>query len=350
MGRYITCPCGQRNDIEAFQFGEARQCLACGTMLPREADYYKAEEFAPLATDFARAPGGDFSTANEFESPSSLAEEQAAPPPVERAWEGRVREAVPAAVEGVRCVRCNRAFRGAWDQHASPDGLVCHICATQAEKDYEVPADWLRRELYRPSPPRKLQQAPDPNADEAKRKKRKEIIMLSAAAVVTLIAINILPVEAWVARIFAADLERAADLPSAWYWVSRGVHIVVSIFGQGLTLYAALAWTKLLYEGGLEENWRTLTGLAIVFTVLNELTVLAAKYFIVFGPAAGILIGMAAVVGFMTKMLLISDRYPLRVESGFSFLLSWIACGLLLWPCTFAVHQVLQGIVSAIAL
>lgn len=350
MGRFITCSCGQRNDIEAYQFGEARQCLGCGKMLPRESDYYKAEAFTPLATDFAAGPGGDFLTANEFESPSTLAEDPVPPAPVERAWEGRVREAIPASVEGVRCVRCNRAFRGSWDQHERPDGLVCHICASQAEKDYQVPEDWRRRELYRPTPPRKVQQAHDPAADEAAKKKRKEIIVLSIIAVVTLVAINVLPVEKWIAGIFSADLERAADLPAAWFWVSRGVHFIVSVLGQGLILYAALAWTKLLHEGGLQENWPTLTGLAIVYTLLNEGTMLAAKYFIAFGPAAGILIGMAAVVGLMIKMLLVWDRYAIHMESGFAFLLSWIACSFLMWPCTFAIHQVLQGIVSAIAL
>lgn len=331
MGRYITCPCGQRNDIEAFQFGEARQCLACGAMLPREADYYKAEEFAPLAADFAGGPGGDFSTANEFESPTSLAEEPLASQPIERAWEGRVREVVPAAVEGVRCVRCNRAFRGAWDQHARPDGLVCHICAVQAEKDYEVPDDGRRRELYRPEPPRKIQQAPDPEALEKAQKKRKEIILFSVVAIAILVAVNVFPVEDWMATIFSADAGKAPDLPVAWYWVSKAVGVAVTFLGQGIILYAALKWTRLLYDGGLGENWPALAYLAVVFSLMDEF------------------VG-GNIITFIIKVLMISERFPLRMDNGFSFLLTWSLCGLLLWPCNFAIHMALQGIVSAIAL
>ena len=332
MGRYITCSCGQRNDIEAFQFEEARQCLACGKLLPREADYYKAEEFAPVATDFSSGPGGHSGTANAFESPTSLTEEPPAPPPTERAWEGRVREVAPAAaVEGVRCARCNRTFRGAWDQHARPDGFVCHICASQAEKDYKVPDDGRRRELYRPAPPRKIQHAPDPEAGKATQKKRQEIIRISVVAVLALVAVNIFPVEDWMATIFRADASKAPELPVVWHWVSKAVGVGVTFLGQGIILYAALKWTNLLYDGGLGENWPTLAYLAVVISLMDEF------------------IG-GNIITFIIKLLMISERFPLRIDNGISFLLTWSLCGVLLWPCNFAIHQVLQGIVSAIAL
>ena len=87
----------------------------------------------------------------------------------------------------------------------------------------------------------------------------------------------------------------------------------------------------MLYDGGLEENWKTLTYLSIVFAIMNT--------------ALGV-----NIITFIVKVLMISERYPLRMDNGVSFLLSWALCSLLCWPCTFAINQLLQGIVSAIAL
>lgn len=350
MGRSVICSCGQRNVIDGYQFGEAPQCLSCGRLLPMGTSGYKAEEFVPVVTDFEFAPSEQFGSANEFESPSAVAAEPAAPTPAIRAWQGGVREGVSAPDVSSSCAGCGRAFRGAWDLHTRPKGNFCHICATQAEKDYVKPEDWLRRELYRPVPPRKLNAAPDPTAEEVALKKRKEVILLAIVGAVTLILINLLPVERWMALLFASDLDKAADLPSAWYWAIKAVNIAVSILSQGVVLYAALSWTRLAYEGGLAENWPTLAYLSVVFAVLNELVALAAKYFVVLGPAAGILTGMAAVVTLYIKMMMIAERYSLRMESGISFFLSWALCSLLLWPCTLAIHQLVQGIVAAIAL
>lgn len=349
MGRSIICSCGQRNNIDGFGFGEVPSCLACGQPLRSGGGDYKSEEFSPLFGGLSTETGGDFSTTHAFESPSSIADEPA-PPPVQRAWEGRVRETVRTLDEAARCARCDRAFRGDWDMHRQPDGVVCHICHTQAEKDYIKPEDWLRRELYRPAPPRKVHQQPHPDTEEQERKKRKEIITLSIVAVVTLIIINVLPVEKWMAMVFVSDLDKASDLPSAWYWVVRVVNIAVSTIGQGITLYAALAWSRIAYEGGIEENWPTVAYLAVVFTILNELVTLAATYFLVFMMLYRILVGLAATVALMIKLMMISERYPLRIESAMSFCLSWLLCSLLLWPCKFAIHQLVQGIVAAIAL
>ncbi len=349
MGRTINCSCGQRNTIDGFEFGEVPCCLACGRPLRSDVGDYKAEEFAPLVGGLSSDTGGAFSTTHAFESPSAIADEPA-PPPVPRAWEGRVRETVHAADEAARCARCQRAFRGNWDMHRQPEGIVCHICHTQAEKDYIKPEDWLRRELYRPAPPHKVPQQPHPDAEEKERKKRKEIIALSAVAVVTLILINVLPVEKWMAMVFVSDMDKASDLPSAWYWVVRVVNIAVSTLGQGITLYAALAWSRIAYEGGIEENWPTVAYLAVVFTILNGLVTLAATYFMVFMMLYRILVGLAATVALMIKLMMIAERYPLRIESAMSFCLSWMLCSLLLWPCKFVIDRLVQGLVAAIAL
>ncbi|MBL7648470.1 MAG: hypothetical protein JNK74_20010 [Candidatus Hydrogenedentes bacterium] len=349
MGRSIICSCGQRNNIDGFGFGEVPCCLACGQPLRSGGGDYKAEEFSPVVGGLPGDNGGEFSTTHAFESPSGVAEE-ASPPPVQRAWEGRVREAVRTPDAEARCARCQREFRGDWDMHRHPDGVVCHICHTQAEKDYIKPEDWLRRELYRPAPPRKMHQQPHPEAEEKERRKRKEIITLSVVAAVALVAINVLPVERWMATLFMSDMEKAADLPTAWHWVVRGVNIAVSTLGQGITLYAALAWSRLAYEGGIEENWPTVAYLAVVFTILNELVTLAATYFMVFMMLYRILVGLAATIALMIKLMMIAERYPLRLESAISFCLSWLLCSLLLWPCTFVIHRLVQGIVAAIAL
>ena len=139
MGRTVICGCGQRNNLEIFGFGESRQCLACGQPLPSEHAVYKAEEFEPVVTGFEGEPGGDFGTANAFESPTALAVD-AAPPPVTRSWEGSVRETVRTADPGACCTQCRRAFRGDWDMHQRPEGILCHLCASQAAKDFVKPA------------------------------------------------------------------------------------------------------------------------------------------------------------------------------------------------------------------
>lgn len=350
MGRSIVCSCGQRNNIDGFGFGEAPTCLACGRALRTVGDGgYTAEEFVPVVGDLATDPVGDFRSTDAFESPSGM-DEAPVTPPVQRAWEGRVRETVRREDEAARCARCQRAFRGDWDMHSHPEGVCCHICHTQAEKDYVKPEDWLRRELYRPAPPRKIQPRAHPEAAEKERQRKTEIITLSVAAAATLLFINIFPVERWVALLFASDMEKAADLPAAWYWVVRGVNIAVNTLGQGITLYAALTFSRIAYEGGIEENWPTVAYLAVVFTILNELVTLAASYFMVFMMLYGVLVGLAATVALMIKLLMIAERYALRVESIMSFCLSWMLCSLMLWPCTFVIHRLVQGLVAAIAL
>lgn len=362
MGRSITCPCGQQNLVDVFGAGEVAYCFACGRPLAREpepaARVWDSDPFKPEAPEFAEPSG-----TNPFESPDpeqgdggvitfSVEKPEIVAPVVEpRAWAGQVREVVREEVSGEHCAQCRRPFRGEWDRNARPEGAICHLCASRADQNYEVPSDWMKRELYRPAPPRKLrQQQPGPEVDEAQRKKRREIVALSIVAVLTLVVVNVFPVEDWAAALFTADREKAAALPGIWNWVARGVNFLVSVIGQVITLYMALAWSRLLYEGGWDENWPTLTYLGVVFAIFNELVMLAMVLFMVLGPAVGILTGMAALVTFAIKMLMISERYPLRIEGGITFLLSWIVCGLMFWPCTFALHRLLNGLLSAILL
>lgn len=358
----MTCPCGQQNRIDVFGAGEVPYCLACGRPLVREpepvARVWDSDPFKPEAPEFAESDA-----ANPFESPAppqggdgvitfSVERPDAAAPDVQsRAWAGQVREVVPEAVSGEHCAQCRRPFRGEWDRNVRPEGAICHLCATRADQNYEAPTDWMKRELYRPAPPRKLQQnQPGPEVDEAQRKKRREIVALSVVAVVVLVVVNVFPVEEWAAALFTVDREKVAALPGIWNWVARGVNFLVSVIGQVITLYMALKWSRLLYEGGWGENWPTLTYLGVFFAFFNELVILAMALFTVLGPAARILTGMAALITFVFKMLMISERYPLRLEGGIGFLLSWCLCGLMLWPCTYAIHRLLHGLLAAILL
>ena len=41
-------------------------------------------------------------------------------------------KAPPATSDGGACAFCGRPFRGEWDRHSTPEGIICHICARQS--------------------------------------------------------------------------------------------------------------------------------------------------------------------------------------------------------------------------
>ena len=362
MGQSVICSCGQRNKLDSYAYGEPRFCLACGLPLsipplafPAQPGTDLTEEgFTPRVTGFEE----DVTEANGapttgFETPTGeTAPPEPEPPP--RAWQGHVREAPAGLPEDQRCATCRRPFRGEWDRHASPDGDRCHICATQADLTYKPPDIQTRRELYRPVPPPKL--APksaetDNEARQKEQKKKRELIILGAAAALTLLIVNVLPVEVWAAMLFASDLSQAETLSPAWNWVLRISGFTVSVIAHMLALHVALSLTQLLHEGGLRENFLSLLYLGIVFTLLNMFVSFARNYFgMVFGPVAGILIGMALILTLMIQLMMVAGQFHLRLEGLFGFFFSWVLASLLMKPCVFALHKLLQGVIAAIAL
>lgn len=353
MGQSVLCSCGRRNDLDSYGYGEPRICVACGGPLPQvpvTLGAYQKDGFAPVVTGLdSQDDAGGPSVLTGFESPTP---EEPATDPVSgtRAWHDRVPEPTTSGdTDGARCARCQKAFRGAWDRHERPEGAICHICSTRADTAHTPPTAEQRRELLRPDPPKKTVPAPQSDSVEPSTKRR-EMLVLGAIAIIVLVFINVFPVEEWAALLFAADLSKAEGLPVLWHWVARVGNFVISVLVHSATLYVALAWTGLLFEGGLRSNAWSLLQLGVCFALLNMGVDFIHTYFGVFGTAAGILAGLALIVSLVIKLLMIAARFPLRLEGGVAFFLAWALAGLVMKPCMVALHQLVQGVVAAVAL
>lgn len=362
MGQSVVCACGQRNKLDSYAFGEPRLCVACGqpltvpaiTLEDSTAGPVLEEVFEPVVTGFEEeTEEGGGPPVTGFETP----ETETAPPapePAPRVWQGGVRETAAVVSDDQRCAACGRSFRGSWDRYARPGGEVCHICATQADPGYKPPGLQARRELYRPAPPMK-QSARHPDEDsearEQQRKRKREMTVLAVAAAVALLLVNVLPVEVWAAMLFSADLTQAEALSPAWNWVLRISGFTVSVVAHMMALHVALSLMRLLHEGGLRENVLPLLYLGVVFTLLNMFVSFARNYFgIVFGPVANILIGMALIITLMIQLLMIAGQFHLRLEGAMGFFFSWVLASLVMKPCVYALHRLLEGVIAAIAL
>lgn len=363
MGRDITCGCGQLNRIDAYVYGEPRYCVACGrrlsetggdpaiaaSLFPEEA--FPADPFAPATGEFESPPPTE-EPSRAFESPGAPVESEPESPAVSRAWQDGIREHAARPGPAGCCARCQRPFRGAWDVNQRPGGDLCHICATQADRAYAPPSENERRTLYRPDPPRTRPPEPEPgDSDESRARKKREILVFVGIAAITLLLVNVLPVETWVAMFFSAAPENAADLPRAWIWVIRTMNFGISVCAHAAALYLALHLIGALDGERFRDDLPTLAWLGVVFTILNLFVNFAGNYFgMVFGPVAGILMGLALLVSLMIKLLLIANHFPARMEGAIGFLMCWAFASLLLKPCVFVTHRLFHGLIAAIAL
>lgn len=356
MGQAIVCECGQRNDLAVFGYGEEKLCLSCGRSLLKVGRELHEESFgADVSPDsFAEAhPICDTQAFDSFESPPpteeptqavSATQERA---PATRTWSEGIREVAPEGIEGA-CVRCGRAFRGDWDRNARAEGDVCHLCAARADEAYTAPTLAERDKLMRPQAPRPVATTTEKPPSKWEENK-KGILLLAGCGVLTILAATVLPVEYWVAALFAPDRERALELPVAWIWVVKVLGFVASAFGQGLGLYVTLAMLDLLYKDA-RDNVPSIIFLGIAFAVLNAMFKWGTAHFGVFGPMAGVLLAMGFFVSFCIKLLMISSRFPLRMEGGCGFVMVWFLCSLLLGPAMRMVERLLGALVAAIAL
>lgn len=360
MGQMVTCDCGQRNNLDSYGYGEPRQCIACGSELPRppvavsEFGAPKEESFEPIFSDPPERHTGASAPTTGFETPTG---DEEAPPPAEvpaRTWEGGVRETISDQQDTYgRCVRCNRPFRGDWDKNPKWDGAVCHICATRADPAYKPPDLQSKRELYRPAPPKKIapaKPADDSEAREANAKKKREVILLISVAAITLVMVNVFPVETWMAMFFAADLSQAEGLGTGWQWVIYISNFAIGALGHMAALYVALSLSNLLHPGGFEQNGGPLIYLGIAFEILNTILAVMSVLFRFFGILGTVLVGIAFVIMITMKYLMVSARFHIGFEGFVGFFIAWIMASLIMKPCVFALHKVVHGIVAAIAL
>jgi hypothetical protein len=110
--RTYTCECGHKQRISEYQLGMESSCPACkADVLFAESNTVPAED-----VDAAGQSGPAGAATSGFEIPQE-----------EQPRHGHS--------DADHCSRCGRKFRGEWDQHESPQGPICNVCANLASQE-----------------------------------------------------------------------------------------------------------------------------------------------------------------------------------------------------------------------
>ena len=137
-------------------------------------------------------------------------------------------------------------------------------------------------------------------------------------AAITLLLVNVLPVETWVAMFFRRPRERSRS-PRAWIWVIRTMNFGISVCAHAAALYLALHLIGALHGERFRDDLPTLAWRRRVHDP-QPFSSTSYNYFgMVFGPVAGILMGLALLVSLMIKLLLIANHFPVRMEAPLAF-------------------------------
>ncbi len=153
---------------------------------------------------------------------------------------------VPDAPAQDTCVRCGRTFRGDWDRHETPEGILCNICARQAG---DVPAPWetaaMPRETVKPPTTEELRElrslqtgtAPPPDPD-----KYKGLLPFLVFAGVVMLVVFLLPVEEWTGGASRAAHEREPGGEAPWFFgvVSWMLGVTLTVAGETLAVYLGM--------------------------------------------------------------------------------------------------------------
>lgn len=222
----VACGCGHRMRVPESAFGTSVACPSCG--------------------------GGLYVSLSSVVKSGTLAPEPA-PPRAERLESAAAVQAA-RAVESVlaeRCARCNREFRGDWDRHTTPEGIVCNICARRAEPVIfsAEPPHAPAQPAVKPSGDRRMmmpeytqisryivdEPARKPARDRTKMKR--DAIILGAAFLLTMGIIAFFPVETFLSR---TDWEPRGELSRGWGIVVMIVRIIAMFAGSYIAFYIVL--------------------------------------------------------------------------------------------------------------
>lgn len=223
----VACACGHRMRVPESAFGTSVACPSCGDGL-----------YVSLSTVVA-------SGSAETRPTVAPREERLAPAAAMQA------ELAVESVLAERCARCNREFRGDWDRHTTPQGIVCNICARRAEpvgaasEPPRAPAEPVTK-----APTERRMMMPEYTqvtpyiVDEPQRKTvrdpakmKRDAIILGAAFLVTMGIIAFFPVETILSR---TDWEPRGELSRGWGIVVMIIRIIAMFAGSYIAYYIVL--------------------------------------------------------------------------------------------------------------
>lgn len=264
MHLIVECPCGQRMRVPAERRGRRGKCVTCGAVLPidettiRDAQPERAsvasfesdgdpEPVPHTPLHLLREPAAPTAPEPQSQNPwaDSNAPEQAMPDftePLHRADPWAPSRAEVREVRRDCCARCGREFRGEWDRHTRDEGIICNICANRADHVAIPPATAPPLPAGTVAPPtreelrafRGLADKP-PEPDPNRYRGLKPFLITFA---VVMLAIVVLPVEDWIARLSERELNDTPEtLAPVWHRVTWSMVLVFVFLKEWLAVF-----------------------------------------------------------------------------------------------------------------
>ena len=238
-----------------------------------------------------------------------------------------LQEGGPGGAKVPRCGRCNRPFRGPWDQVDTDEGTLCHICANkidnfvlgaapsrpQTGEQGEVMREIARQQSW--SLPG-MEPPPEGVVDDATRRRR-QVAILGAVAVLTITLVLLLPEGA----LSPAEVgEAPRELPQSVAYVIVAINELLRVAAYAIAIYYTLVVARRLPNETVLANVLAVSIVAVLVCVIN------------FIPFCGYIVGIIVIYIFYDLSL-----HHLLVLGVFGYLAEM---------CTTALSQLVFGIMG----
>jgi len=352
----VTCSCGESFTVRGGSTGQAVECTKCGkpvrvteansremTQAERDVRLFFDEEEKPPSPPSRPQPPATVATRGDAMGPPRDARSVSVAPsqdsdtrsprqtPLGAAAAEASRflqEGGPGGAKVLRCARCNRPFRGPWDQVDTDEGTLCHICANkidnlmpgaavvsrpQTGEQSEIMREIARLQSW--SLPG-MEPPPEAVADDAGRRRR-QVAILGAVAVLTLTLVLLLPEGALFP---AGGGEAPRELPQSFAYVIVAINALLHVATYAIAIYYTLVVTQRLPNETLLANVLAVSIVAVLVYVVN------------FIPFCGYILGIIVIFRFYDLSL-----FHLIVLGVFGYLAEM---------CTMALGQLIFGIMG----
>ena len=196
-----------------------------------------------------------------------------------------------------RCARCNRPFRGPWDQIDTDEGTLCNICARHIDNIVpgsappSQPAAALgeQSELYKEMARQQswrmpaVEQAVESARQDDVHRQHIQMAIFAGVAVLTLVLILVWPESA---PRPAAPVQETRELPQAYAYTIVAINALLHIATYAIAIYCMLLMAKRLPNHSLFANIAAVTVVAVLVWAAN------------FMPFAGFIIGAVIIYRF----------------------------------------------------